>query len=223
MNYDTSAVRPDRAYMPGNILKGIIFAAFIICFAVSFTLYCRPLYYYDIGYLQIAERSGMDADTIRKNYDVLIDYNLFWHDEELEFPDFVMSESGKIHFEESKAIFVFFQYGLIVTLVLSAAIICVQACRRRFAFLKTAGLIAIGLPAVLGILLAWNWEWFFVTFHHIAFDNEYWIFDEATDPVITILPDTFFMHCAVMIILIVILLGIVSIAAGCIAGRHRGE
>jgi integral membrane protein (TIGR01906 family) len=37
------------------------------------------------------------------------------------------------------------------------------------------------------------------------FRNDYWIFDEATDPVIMILPDAFFLHCAVMIILLILI------------------
>ena len=53
--------------------------------------------------------------------------------------------------------------------------------------------------------MAVNWDWAFVTFHHIAFDNDYWIFDPATDPVYNILPDTFFLHCALLILAGVVL------------------
>lgn len=45
----------------------------------------------------------------------------------------------------------------------------------------------------------------FTMFHEIMFRNDYWIFDEATDPVIMILPDAFFLHCAVMIILLILI------------------
>lgn len=41
-------------------------------------------------------------------------------------------------------------------------------------------------------------------FHKIMFRNDYWLFDEALDPVIKILPDAFFFHCAVMIILLIL-------------------
>ena len=71
--------------------------------------------------------------------------------------------------------------------------------RKETAYLKWTSILTIALPAVLGVLVAVNWKWVFVTFHKIAFNNDYWIFDEATDPVITILPNAFFMHCALLI------------------------
>ena len=61
------------------------------------------------------------------------------------------------------------------------------------------------LPAVIGAAVALNWDRTFVTFHEIAFNNDYWLFDPATDPVINILPDLYFLHCAVMILALVIL------------------
>ena len=68
-----------------------------------------------------------------------------------------------------------------------------------------------------------NWEWCFVTFHHIAFDNDYWIFDYTTDPVINILPDTFFMHCAIMILAIVLFCAVVSFVAGSVLQQKRNN
>ena len=44
-------------------------------------------------------------------------------------------------------------------------------------------------------------------FHKLFFDNDDWIFNPRTDPVIKILPDEFFMHCAIAIIAIVLLAG----------------
>ena len=46
----------------------------------------------------------------------------------------------------------------------------------------------------------------FITFHQIVFRNNYWVFDYRSDPVINILPETFFMHCFIMIVIIVITL-----------------
>ena len=71
----------------------------------------------------------------------------------------------------------------------------------------------VAIPAALGVLIALNWETVFVLFHKIVFHNNYWIFDAATDPVITILPDTFFMHCALMILALVVLGSIICLLA----------
>ena len=45
--------------------------------------------------------------------------------------------------------------------------------------------------------------------HKIFFRNDYWLFNPATDPIIKILPDTFFMHCGMMIVGIVLLINII--------------
>lgn len=57
--------------------------------------------------------------------------------------------------------------------------------------------------AHIGLMVAVNWEYVFVTFHQLVFNNDYWLFDSSTDPIIDILPDGYFMHCAIMIFVLV--------------------
>ena len=171
----------------------------IIAVSVVVTLGFKPLYYLDIHALDIVEKSGYSEEVIRENYDVLIDYNLSFGDESLEFPSLTMSESGRIHFEEVKVIFNLFKYMAAAGVILSAAGIWFCGKRKEYRYLKWTSVCTVALPAVLGMLVALNWDWVFVTFHKIAFNNDYWIFDPKTDPVITILPDAFFMHCSLMI------------------------
>ncbi|HCM13569.1 MAG TPA: TIGR01906 family membrane protein, partial [Lachnospiraceae bacterium] len=46
----------------------------------------------------------------------------------------------------------------------------------------------------------------FVIFHKLLFfNNNDWLFNPVTDPVINILPETYFLHCALAIILFIIL------------------
>ena len=176
----------------------------ILSFAVTFTLNFRPLYYMDIELLEIEERSGISKEEIRENYDALIDYNSMFTEEELVFPTLAMSDTGKIHFEEVKEIFVMFQEMLLVTAAAGVGLVFGQHKGGRKRYLKYAGIITILIPALLGLAMAVNWDKAFVIFHKIAFDNDYWIFDASTDPVITILPDTFFLHCAAMILGLVV-------------------
>lgn len=188
-----------------QILLAIVLVLFIISFAVVFTLNCRPLYYFDIDYLNIVETSGYSESEIRENYNVLIDYNLLTGPQTLEFPTLAMSDTGRIHFEEVKAIFVAIQILCIITLILSIIGILAIRKKRDFRYLKYTGILGIVIPVVLGALIALNWDEVFVIFHHIFFRNNYWLFSSDTDPVITILPDEFFMHCAILIICIVII------------------
>ena len=183
----------------------LILTLTIISVSVVFTLAFRPLYYLDISALNIPEESGYSEEEIRENYDVLIDYNMSFGGGRLEFPSLAMSEPGRIHFEEVRDIFNLFKYMAIAGVIVSIAGILFCIRRKEYKFLKLTSILAVALPTVLGTLVALNWDWAFVAFHHLAFNNDYWIFDPATDPVITILPDTFFLHCALMILGCVVL------------------
>ena len=77
--------------------------------------------------------------------------------------------------------------------------------RRDYGSLKLMSILTFLMPVVLGALAALNWNAFFIKFHELFFNNNYWIFDPATDPVIRILPDEFFFHCAVVILLFLLL------------------
>ncbi len=188
-----------------QLALSLILVLFIISFSVVFTLNIRPLYYFDIGHLNISETSGYSDSDIRANYDVLIDYNNIFGPDTLEFPTLAMSTEGRIHFEEVKDIFVAVEILCIATFILGLAGILWQHKKRDVHYLKYTSILTIAIPVVLGLIFSLNWEQSFVTFHHIFFNNDYWIFSPSTDPVITILPDTFFFHCAMMILGTVIL------------------
>ena len=122
-----------------------------------------------------------------------------------------MSETGCIHFEEVKNVFAFFEITLIVSGVLVLAGVIYRHFKKNPGYLLLSGILTVALPLVLGILIALNWQTVFILFHKIVFRNDYWIFDAATDPVITILPDAFFMHCALLILALVVLGSVVCL------------
>ena len=171
----------------------------IIGVSVVGTLAFKPLYYHDMEALGIAEYTGVSEAEIRENYDALIDYNMAWEDGDLKFPTLPMSETGKIHFEEVKEIFDFFKYLAVVCGILGIVGIVFMAKKKEHRYLKMTAIVSCGLPVVLGILVALFWDKVFVIFHELFFNNDYWIFDYRTDPIILLLPDEFFMHCALLI------------------------
>ena len=194
-----------------NTVTAIALMLFIISAAVTITLNFRPLFYFDIDYLDIEAQSGFSKEDIRKNYDALIDYNSMLNHDTLEFPTLPMSEGGRIHFEEVKQIFVAIEYIFIASGIIGLAFLLLLICKfKEFLFLKLASILTIAIPAVLAILISINWEAAFVTFHHIFFNNDYWLFYPDKDPVILMLPDEFFVHCAAMILILVILGSLIS-------------
>jgi integral membrane protein (TIGR01906 family) len=66
------------------------------------------------------------------------------------------------------------------------------------------------------------WDRFFVVFHKIFFRNDYWIFDEASDPIIKVLPDEFFFHEAIFMLAIVLAIGAVLLISGHFLCRKNG-
>ena len=192
-----------------DIFTALCLSLFIISFAVCFVTFFKPLYYLDIELLNISEWSGIDKDIIIKNYDILINYQSIFYQGELYMPDFVMSETGRIHFEEVKRIFEAVQILMISTGLVSAVLIYFRHKEKEYRYLRLTSILSIGIPLVLGILACADFDTAFVIFHKIFFRNDYWIFDSYTDPIINVLPQDFFMHCFIAIISVVILLSLV--------------
>lgn len=199
------------SYKKNDIFLAIMLMIFIISFAVVFTVFFKPLYYFDINYLNIDQISGLDAETIKENYRILINYQSVFYQGTLNLPDFVMSDSGRIHFEEVKRIFEATQVMMVISGLISIPMTIKKIKEKEYRFLRLTGLITIIVPTVLGFLAALDFERAFVLFHQIVFRNDYWIFDYRTDPVITILPETFFMHCFMLIVVILCLLAIICL------------
>ena len=187
----------DKKYSAVDYILALLCTLTVVCLAVSITVWFRPLYYADIEFLDIPEKSGYSVEVCHNNYDVLIDYNVIGGTSELEFPDMEMSEHGRIHFEEVKRIFIFMQ---IEALAGTAVLAAVYFRRKRKGWMHLTGFVSLAVAAAVLLAVVVDWEWAFETMHGLLFDNDYWIFNPQTDPVIKILPDRFFMHCGIMII-----------------------
>lgn len=207
-----------------DLLLALVGCLFILSASVVLVLNIRTIYYHDIDALHLTKEVDLTSGRIRENYDALIDYNLFWTGKDtLQFPDFPMSEHGRIHFAEVRQIFIALQYLMLGT----AAVFFIgewgklrRGSRRS---LKLTAILSIALPLVAGAMIAANWEAFFVGFHHVMFSNDYWLFDPATDPVILILPDAFFLHCAVAILVCVLVGSMLCMVVYCLAGKKDNK
>lgn len=197
---------------------------FLVCGAVVLTLNLRSIYYREIEQQNLVQETGLSEAEIRANYDALIDYNLITKGiDTLEFPTLPMSEHGRIHFEEVKVIFVRIQYLFCFMGILFLIGLLRKLRQREYCFLKLMAAMTWGIPAVLGSLIILFWDQVFVIFHKIFFQNDYWLFDPVIDPVILILPDSFFSHCAIVILLLVAAGGIMSLIAYCLLKRHTTD
>lgn len=188
-----------------DILIGFIFTLLFISIGVIAAVNFRFIYYLDISNLNIEASSGLSREIIVENYDALIDYNSPFYKGDLKFPTLPASPSGLQHFSEVKNIFISFYYIGILTLIAGIFIVIYKNKKRDFSYLRVSSVTVLVIPAIAAIACAVNFDQTFIIFHKIFFRNNYWLFDPVTDPVITILPDTFFLHALIVIIASVVL------------------
>jgi len=205
-----------------NLITALLIAILVISASVTFTLFDKGAYERMVARENLPQSAGMSEAEILANYRALIDYNSIFFTGPLLFPTLPMSDAGRTHFEEVKTIFSVFQIALLVSAALTALIfIAVMLRKRQFrfsyiaSFIKLGGIAALVIPAaVVSIVAIVGWDRFFALFHQLFFNNEFWVFDYRTDPVILILPDAWFLNCLVRIVLGVVISSVILIVAG---------
>ena len=199
-----------------HLFLGVLGMLLAIALAVTVTLNSRWLYIAVMESEDLENATGYSRAEILDNYDAVINYNSIFGPNTLKLPSMDMSEGGRIHFVEVKNIFVSIQaIGILCLMGLFA--FAMTASRKKdfsaLAVMRNTGILSVVVPALVGLGVAINWDRAFVIFHKIFFNNDLWLFDPRTDPIITILPDTYFLACAVMIICLVILVSILCLVA----------
>lgn len=175
----------------------------LISLAIALTINFRPLYVWDISRLNILDQTDVSKNQLLDNYHLLLDFlNKPWVTE-LSLPDFPMSQAGAGHFYDVKKLFLL-DYGiLLLTIIPSWLFLRHLKNTKRFFKLYQPFQWGMILPIVFGVIMLMGFDRFFVTFHELFFTNDDWLFDPVTDPIINVLPETFFMHCFVLFFLLI--------------------
>ena len=192
-----------------NIILSVCISIFIITGIVRFTVGFKELYYFDINYLGIPKLSTLSQEEIKLNYDYLIDYNLSKNVDDFQMPTIKSSQEGKIHFEEVREIFQNINKISNVCLIISAIGIFIKIKNKDMQFLNYTSKALISIPLILALPIVINFEKSFIIFHKLMFSNDYWIFDPNLDPVINMLPEEFFFHAGLMILVLILFVSII--------------
>lgn len=184
---------------------GVLYTILLISLGIILAINLRFLYYADIHLLDIDKKTGLSYDTIRLNYDALIDYCSPFFTGDLVFPTLAASASGLSHFDEVKVIFQATYWILAVGTPVLVLLLIIKLHKGNYRFLRIAAITSLLLPTITAILCCINFNWTFTLMHRIFFRNNDWIFDPITDPIILLLPEEFFLQCAIVIILTVFL------------------
>lgn len=204
-----------------TFLTGFLLAILIITISIGLPIYVRPFYYWQVDALGIEEYSGFDRETIIEAFDELMDY-LTVPGNEFGTGSLKYSESGKSHFVDCKALFDLNLYALITALVGLLVLHILRAndvfelsrpFGKHVAF--SSGIFTLGGFAVIGGLCAINFDRAFQIFHTIFFPGKSnWLFSWYEDEIIRVLPQDFFMNCAILILVSIITLSVLSIVFG---------
>lgn len=176
------------------------FSASVLCLlavAILLTIYLAWLLYsMEISYFALSDKVHLKAETIQYNFNILMNYLTNPFSQVLEMPDFRSSAAGLHHFAVVKNLFHLVQLVALVTLP-SFYFFVNKIVKKGFLSLFSKGLLTLVVLPVLiglgGVLI--GFDQFFTLFHQILFvGDDTWLFDPAKDPVILILPETFFLH-----------------------------
>ena len=171
----------------------------VLSASIAFTINFTPLYSFDIDYLNIEQMTGLSKDFILDNYRILMRYlNLPWITE-LKMPDFPASESGLFHFYEVKQLFLLDYAILGVSAVVTGLFLRMVKKEQGYWRMMNPLRLMIAAPLAALAIIFMNFDRLFVAFHGVFFNNDAWIFDARTDPIILALPQDFFMHCFVLV------------------------
>ena len=175
---------------------------FFISLAITLTINAVPLYKFDISFLDILDQVDLSEKDLLRNYRALLGYlNIPWNTT-LSLPDFPVSASGALHFYEVKRLFLL-NYAVLLLSFFPAIWFMHYSWKRNewWRFTRFFQLAAI-VPVVLAFFMFVGFDTFFVLFHQLFFNNDAWLFDPVTDPIITVLPEMFFMHSFVLAIIL---------------------
>lgn len=170
----------------------------IITITIAITIWSVPLFQFSLRHLNIPEKVGMSFEEIMENYHILLQYLHFPWMDQLSLPSFPVSASGAFHFYEVKLLF-YLNYGLLLASTIGS-IFYLRKLKEINGFwrLREVFKVAIFIPFLLLLILAIDFDWLFVKFHEIAFNNDAWLFNPTTDPIITVLTQEFFMYSFVL-------------------------
>lgn len=220
-----SNIRRDKGLA---VLLAVAVFFFIFTASIALPIYIRPFYYAHIEALDLPGVSGFAADQIKDAYDEVLDY-LTMPGREFGTGVMACSESAAAHFRDCKVLF-----DLNAAVLLgSGTVIAVLLVLRRLGSIGSldlgshsgafwGALGAVGFPLVIGALAALDFNRAFVIFHSIFFPGkDNWLFDWNADQIIRVLPQQFFMNCAILIGAGVLILSLMIIAAD--LKKHRKE
>lgn len=218
-----------------NVSLTVIFVAalviFMLTFSIGIPIYCRFLYYIQINTLDLPEKTGWDYDIIKTAYDDILNFCTL-PGYPCKTGQLKLSSDGAAHFADCKVLFSLNFWALLVSGVISLALILlnrfkvVTLCRPfGHGAQLLAAVIAVALPIVIILLvLIVGFDAAFEAFHAIFFPGKTnWLFDMNEDQIINVMPQEFFLNCAIIVAATLIAFAAAVITAEVLINRKKSN
>jgi integral membrane protein (TIGR01906 family) len=186
-----------------RILFTIFLFLFVVIFSIKVALNFRPLYYFDIKYFNIQKYTFLNQKQIKSAYNYLINYINTPSMTHFKIPLLPSSKTAIIHFHEVKNLFNKLNVILFISTLISIISIYLGRKYKDFSFLRWCSNLLLYTVLFIAVSFYLNFDKSFRFFHSIFFHNNYWLLNPETDPVINLLPEEYFFHCAVLILIII--------------------
>lgn len=202
----------------------------LLSLAVLVAIYGAWLIYpLEVDWLKLTLQVTITKADLLKNFNVLMTYLTNPLSHTLAMPDFPSSASGLKHFGDVKHLFHLAQAVFILLAYPSWYFLKNSRAEKSLFLHQRAFTLAAILPiviAVVGLLI--GFDQFFTLFHEMLFPGDSsWLFNPATDPIIWVLPEEYFMHCFIIFFVTyeALMLSLLVIARKQLAERlvHHGK
>lgn len=206
-----------------TVLLGVFTALLLITGSIALPIFFRPFYYWQIEALGVPSFTGYDKETIITAYDEVLTY--------LTIPGapfgtgvFPHTPEGESHFADCRVLFTLNTTVLLASLLTVVIILCLRRWgafrlwypKGRHIACWTGGTV-LGVFALIGLLVAVDFDSAFVVFHKLFFPGkDNWIFDVQADAIINALPEQFFLNCGVLILGSIVICSLALIVYGLI-------
>ena len=194
----------------------------LLCISAAALVPCafRPFYYFFMNALDIPGSSGYPTAMVKEAYDDVMDY--IWLGRPFSTGRLAFSPEGEAHFADCVPLF----HLQPILFGLSLFVLFLYAYLRRRDLLRPVsllgqspltlgGILSVASISLVGLFALIDFDAMFALFHKIAFPGkDNWIFDPTTDEIIKILPESFFLACALFIVIGALLLAGITIFVG---------
>ncbi len=212
-----------------SVFFGVSLFLFILTASIGLPIYCRFFYYIQIKTLNM-EATGFTYAEIKEAYDAILNFLTL---PGVEFGTGVMeySPEGMAHFYDCKKLFTLNTVILVVSGAVCIIIYIlhkksvVSLCKPKgFTVGFYSAICALIIPLVLCLVVAIDFDGAFVVFHKLFFPGkDNWLFNPATDEIIKVLPQEFFMNCAIIIAVGLITISLSIIISSVVRRKKNGK